>query len=87
MKDKEIRGAIITLRGRCDHLEKKIEALAVFEVKYCPKCKHDTPQIEQGGDGRWDGEAYHWIDGGHKCLVCGSLIKHGTEETHEIIKE
>lgn len=100
MKDKAARKLIEELTERIEKLERRPEPVTPH-LLYCPTCKKKTIQfrivlyVDLFGEVIYDAysESKGWgiRERGHRCVVCGSLIKH-TEKTtsrteHKVIKE
>ena len=93
MKDKLAREQIDSLIKRVGELEGKLKNAQAIELKYCPKCKHDTIQKPKYNPsynysttttlGYSSPEHYDYF----VCLNCGKTIKHTTKHTTQDINE
>jgi hypothetical protein len=94
-----LRVASNNLGARVYNLEQKLDKLEYLVVKECPKCNHETMQIEGylvyfavEGKRVWrngkDGIGYlGTLDCAvNKCLNCGSILREVTETKTEIVK-
>lgn len=89
MKDEEARERILRLEERLTKfIEQEDEKKPDIYVRYCPKCKHNTPH-QEGNSATF--YSYWHIDErvvcyDHLCLVCGSKIKCVTKTTCHIVR-
>lgn len=79
MKDKDAR---VRLRI----LEEVVSSCLKAVVKDCPKCKHETPQVENKFR---DIPSFYYSYPNYDflCLVCGSKLRYTTATTCRIVKE